>query len=638
MNNNGLPTFDPSALTGQQNYQSAGANQQFNNNGSNNPLAALASTQRLTTVGNRGSKTPKEVLEIFDKLREDVQDKFKVFSLVIEDHQLRIPAVAFYIVDANAIYAMPLLLEECGQPLPLISEQTQYGSIEVDNPTIRYWNATMASISHVKIVEDAMRRGLVNSKAEITTIMGTVIPRTVTITDENSLRAFYDAVRAAFAAQVAVNAKVPTSGVRSAMLTNSGLQVVARNKVRPGETVRNIYGAAIASDFQIDLIARSAIRNQNDIHGTSTEYILASVNAYVDFAYRAPDQAMIYQAAASRMPVPGFDPYIVITSNSPLGVAAQANDDILSQCFGLAAITGIAGGGSLAGGGGGRWASVFTRGGGDKGSKASIGALGLLHNQFPDPTVSWTPTMIPVSAGFEVMSKDVVSPLTVIQQFCTNSMVVAMDIEQGGPLAWLQSIFANATPNSVCEQLILDELDAFSNGLFTGKIWDRRNPIIAQPHVDIHMGYYTENNGNIRDIRSIDLLTITQQTNGDPQIIGPYLDSFKPNQCNKVSLNARRNTIKTFASNTVFTGMATRVFFNTKFINALDQMFAECGMRITLDGLNDIQSNNYQSTAFDQQYVAPIQGHGTFHQNFSMTNSQPTVNYFQNSGLGYRVI
>lgn len=514
-----------------------------------NATASLGDLTRLTAVGNRGSKTPYEVKELFDKVAARVQknpNSKNIFSVVIEDHQLNIPAIAFYSIDSGSIYVYPMLIEELGKKLiPVMEQGPNNRQIEIDMPTARYYDPVMQDITEAAVLYHAQEAGLVK-QAKVVTVASVVIPSSVKLDDEDKLAPFYDSAVAALAAQIHIVNGETTSQITSALLTNQALQVVARNQIRPGSTSQTAYGEIIAHDFQIDLVARNAVRNQNDLHNTGNEYVLSSVMGYVDFAFRpaSPQEAM--EAKMRGQGVPQYDPYIVITNASPLGLGAATNDDILSQCFAITSIAGLATGN--------RWTSVFTRAAGDSGKKTSVGAFGLEYT--PNDQAPHVSAMIPVSAGFDVQSgSDVKSPLQVLNAYCHNTMQIAMDIVQGGPMSWVQAVFANAVPGSIQEARINEELNAFSNGAWS-KIWNGSQPITILSPVEIHLGHCTEQDGTVRDIRSLDYLHMLQATNADAQIMIPYSEGFYPGNCDKVAMDKKRKIIQNYASNVVFTGIA----------------------------------------------------------------------------------
>jgi hypothetical protein len=212
-------------------------------------------------------------------------------------------------------------------------------------------------------------------------------------------------------------------------------------------------------------------------------------------------------------------------------------------------------------------------------------------------------------------------------------MVVAMDIEQGGPMAWVQACFAGAQPGSNYEAVIHKELNAFSNNMWS-KIWDKNEPILAMPSVEVHLGYYTEESGERRDIRALDYLEMLRKSRGqNEQVLQDYRQSLAPGCCDRLAMHKKREVLKSWTENFVCTGLATRIFFNTRFINALEHLFASCNLRIVLEGLNDVTGYNQHASAFQTQYMGTITGHGAFQQNYGNVGNFAPVNHF--NGMGF---
>lgn len=595
-----------------------------------NAVSQLANLGRVTSTGNAGSGTPIEIQKLLDEaaLRTYNDPKaIRLTSLVIEDPKLNIPAIVEYMVYHKRIIYTILLLEKLGQPLNNIMQSLGNRQIEVDMPTIRYWDQTMRDLVEATIRRQPGVAG-VPGDCPIHAVSVVVVPESVDLKDINKLAPFYDHMTAAISAAQRSIQGDPTSDITFNLLADRSLQLVAKHDVRPGSTFHTPTGEIIAGDFMVTLSARNSNTNlaRRELHNVSSDVTLSSVVAYIDMAYHEPEQRYVQtQPGMPVLPVAGYDPLVVITQITPLGKTSRANDDLLTQLFGLASVSGILSDY--------RWATIFARGVGDSGSKTSIGVLGLEHN--PYPGTKHTPQILNVVAGTDlVQGSDRLTALGVIQIYCTPTMTVALDVVQGGPLAWAQSIFANASPGSNDEWQIIRELDAFSGGNFT-RIWSKlQQPILAMPSAEIHLGHYTDENGNLCDIRKLDYLTMLEATQGDVSIMMPYSAGFQPGNGDLGVIDQTRRIIRTYAPTAVFTGMATRIFFNTNFINALDQMFSACGLQIVMEGLGDIGGMGNRRGTFNSQYISGINNSGVFQQFGNATSNQfITSNWLKGDGL-----
>lgn len=585
-----------------------------------------------TAVAGRGGVAVTKVKEIFEQIAGEFEAKVgvghKVYVTIADEAPLRIPAIVLYTVTNYGIFLYPLILEECGERLESKTVNGNNGrGIIIDMPTSKYYVGTMDTICRQRVLNDAVARGLIKTNdlksVNNTTLNYVVIKRSVNLESKEMLTAFFDSAISAFTARVAVSAKLPTSRLVSGMLSNSQIQLVARHKVTPGVTEKDVFGNLMTQDFKVELLARPANRQDEDIHKANREVIISSVSGYVDFAYHNPSPVQMQQAAQQRAAngaynvntIPAYDPYIVLTSATPLGASTILGDNLLTQCFALASCAGIAQSQ--------RWTAIFTRSGLDGNKKAPIGAFGLEHD--PYYIKQDQPAVIQTSAGFEAAGNNTLTPLDVINMFCYPTMLVALDVEDGGPMAWVQNIFRTAKPGSGEEDLIIKELDSFSDGAFS-KIWDRKQSIIAYPSTPIHLGYYTTEAGERRDLRTIDYLAMLNNCKGDMNIMIPFAEGFQPGKDSAEVIHNKREVIKMAAPNVVFTGMATRIFFNTAFISALEQTFITLGLKIILEGINDINSVIGRSSAFEGGFNAGLVNHGAFYQNYGVQNAGIQIN------------
>lgn len=565
----------------------------------------LSNLGSQTASGSGSSKTPGEVHKLFEEIAARMQKKqrsIKVYSMVVEDPKLNIPAVVLYTIANSVVYFTPLLLEQLGQRLENAIEQVHgTGTIEVTRPTSMYYDTVMRAVCLSSVKFDVNARSL--PVKEFVAASHVVIGRGIELENIEKLSPFYDAAVSCFKGNIRGDAGLPMSELTTKILSDKSIQLIARNDIHPGSTYQTTAGQIIAGDFCINLIARPVQQDTSDIHNVGSEVMLSSLTGFVDFAYRAPDATPPHQLPNQHLlPVPAYDPMVIVTDISPLGKSVSADDDILSQLLGLAALSGTIS--NL------RWSTIFTRSSADSGKKTSIGAFGLEHNPF-GPTVKHEPKMINVTSGeLAVAGDDATTPLTVIQTYCTPTMTVGIDIIQGGPLSWVQALLAGATRGSPQENLIISELDAFSNGMFS-KIWGSDKNILSMPSIEVLLGHYTDDKGEIRSISSTDYLYTLEASGADISVMEPYSRALSPSTCDKIALNEMRKIIKLLHPNAEFTGLATRVYISTDFINSLDELLNVCGLSIALEGLNDIVGGTNRSSMLNG-VAGQVTGHGTF--------------------------
>lgn len=600
-------------------------------------LAMLNGAATMTASGSRTNQSAAEVKAQLEKLHSGMNinaHQFKPLFAVVDTPDLKIPAVVMYVAVGDSLFHYSLVLEACGEKLTMRTKPGLDGNmIEIDMPTARYFDSFMTAEVERTIKADLQGRGF-PVPPKFTCMGNAIVPGTMKIAEDEgiqNLAPYYDAAIAAFTARARIMAGRPTSDITGKMLSSSDIQLVARHEISPGATDRTRYGTVVASDFNIKLVAR-AMNNQGqqqNIHQSNGEAALSKVQGYIDFAYRGPDANLIQQKvmspAAAVMTTPCYDPYIVLTNVSPLGEGARTSDNLLTQLLGVASVAGIAS--DM------RWGEIFTRSSVDTGTKTTLGAFGLEHDPFMDANGPQNkPEVLKVSSTNVSATKGVFTPSKIIQMFCYPSMTVALDVVQGGPLDWLQRGFVTSSLSrgSKAEEVIINELNAFSGGLFS-QIWNAANPIFAGFPTEVHMGHYTDEKGTQRDIRSLDYLTMLLASEGDKSIMETYSNGFRPGT-DELDIDKKRRLIKNYCPNVVFTGMATRVYFSSAFINALDKMLTECGLRITFEGLNTFNQNNQRQSMFAPQFAGHINsGAFQYYGAQQQTWSQPV--YQPNGGL-----
>lgn len=565
-----------------------------------------------TAVASRGGVAVAKVKEIFETIATEykakVAESAPVKVCLADESPLRAPVVILYVIKGNNIFTYPMIIEACGEKLDARSHPNNR-NILIDMPTCRYYPGTMERLCIERVKNDAVASGLVRGNIIIKPVNYIVLKRNVNLEDKRELAAYFDSAIAAFSVYEKVMNKVPTSNLKYSKIKNNSFSMISKHQITPGATSRDIFGNVIAQDFKVDLLLREADQSSTDLHRSGREIAISSVTGYVDFAYHQPSAVQMQQAqqqfalksAYNPVIIPAYDPYIVITSASTLGNQAILGDNILTAAMALASLNGIAQNQ--------RWSTIFGRNGSDSNRKTSIGALGLEHDPAYIEPVS--PQVLPVAAGFEGNNPNLMSPLEVISKFCYNTMLIAIDVEDGSPMKWLLDIFGNATRGSIQESVILNELNYFSDNKFS-QIWNGSQSIVAYDPTMVHLGYHKDAAGNVNDIRTLDYLTVLNYCKGDRDIMRSYTQAFLPGQTTAEVQHYKREVIKMAYPNAEITGMAKRYFINTAFISALDQLFAQCDLKIILEGISDIGSNVVRGTAFDGTFNAPLTSHNVF--------------------------
>ena len=601
----------------EQQYQAAPQSNGFTNSSGGDALAFLSSLGAVTATGNTGAGNTDEVVKVFTAVAArtaNQQNSLKVSIVPIEDARLYISSVAMTYVNNGILFYTVYLLESISRPLAnRIIPMGMGKNVEVDMTAAQYWDGVMQEVVETTLLTIENKTGL-----KALHLAAIVIPKIIDLTNADSIAPFFDHGIAALAANLRASHGLSTSPIEASMLADKGLMLVGKYDITPGHTYLNTIKLPIVADFNAVLYARVAGKNvdMKSVHGVFEDYALASIMGYIDFMRRPVENSYINVMPGQNMqPMAGYDPVLVITQDACLGKSTTTNDTLLTQLLALPLILPLADPAQN------KWASIFEPFSGDGHNKTSIGVLGYEHNPFPG-TVH-TPAELQIVPGSELTrNSDKFTAQDIVRVYCTNNMIVALDILQGGPLEWIQSLFAKAVMGSPAEKTILDELDAFSNGIFS-QIWRPKGmPILAAPSTDIHAGHFTAQDGKIRDIRSIDYLSMLESTKGASDLFEPFAIGFLPGKDTPDLMDQKRKILQQIAPNFIRTGMYTRIFFNNAFISAIDECVKACGLNITVEGLMDLSGIGAQRQSFNSDFLTPLQGHGTFNY-YSRQQPQP---------------
>lgn len=158
-------------------------------------------------------------------------------------------------------------------------------------------------------------------------------------------------------------------------------------------------------------------------------------------------------------------------------------------------------------------------------------------------------------------------------------MMLSLDVPECGPSTWYNSAFAAAAEGHPgATQAIIDAANYLTGGCF-GKYW-KGGRVAVDENNRIHLGYYTDAEGNRHDIRKIDYLAVANLIGDkEPVVIKNWSDTFLKDQFPlALRLSERKQIISNFFTNAKFTGYARRVTFTTEFLDALAQGCREAGL------------------------------------------------------------
>lgn len=592
------------------------------------PMDRLLGLNRLTNLGQSGSKTPKEIKVLLDDVAKAAmtsskeEKPLKTNSVIIDDGTLSIDSIAIYAVESNVLFVSTILLESTAKAMPVKTERLPGGiEIEIDRYTADFNTEKLQNIVSTAVSRDAAAIGLNHSSVIFVSTI--VMPDTVNPESINDVSQFYLSAVSALSANILGKKGLATTAVKAYMYADRSLKLTADVRVTPGASHLTPSKEVVYGDIDMTISASEVNSVQDDIHSGGNSLVLSNLKGYMDFLWTEPQ---FQNYGQQQGPVPAYEPVFIVTSLSTQGVGDRGSDNLTSMLIGLSGLPGILSNN--------KWEQIFNTMPSDVGTKTSIGALGYGHNplgqQHPTP-----PAMIDVVMGNEYAmgnTQNTMTPRAVIQAFCTQRLSVAMDIRNGGIYEWAQSILAGATKGSPCEKTILRELDSFSDNLFTERCWNGTQPIIIEQPMQVHLGTYVNAAGHECDIRTLDMLTMLKASEGDTELMTTFINGSSPGSNTNKTIMEKRRLIQNYAAPTKLNGMATRVFININFIMAIEKMLSECGLVVGLNGFHANDQQSRRTGGLHSQFGGQMTDSNSFRQFGNVPGNGPQYQHQFNTG------
>lgn len=556
--------------------------------------------------------------------------------VAVSGQSIPLPVIAMTATSGGLTAVYSLLIEGMlAEPLePVIETRRDNGvagggyELIIDRPTSRCYGDVMRNA-----ITAAVAQELKIDVSKIVHVSHCVVPDASNLESDSVALMYFDTAALALRTHLS-NGKV--NGITAAVLTGSGRMVRQRTKLTPNGSRLSRSGQPLACDFSstLELSKEDNNNNRNAVMGEITvarkKYTLADVTGFIDF--NVTPIPPVQPGAPIPVTQPGYIPTVVLTEIAGLAKNGKSIEDLRTQLLGLTTTT------SLTANYG--WVRIFDWVA-SKTGKLSIGHLGLEH----DPYVGRTPPELGVVPVKSVMAGTVpkegtMTPLMVAKAWCTPGVAVAMDIEQGGRLQWVQDVFLVATGATGDESqalsanaAIISECDALSNNKFS-PMWTALNgnanaPVVDSRPITVHLGHYTAPSGEEKDLRSIDYLTMLSLLPKDLDKLAVATTAMIPGGCNALTLTERRKAITSMAPDAVFKGLASRVYMAPGFIQTLISAISAAQVSYTnddslgydleasRDGMNinlasQINVGNLYQSAYGSASVAPAQPMPTF--------------------------
>ena len=211
-------------------------------------------------------------------------------------------------------------------------------------------------------------------------------------------------------------------------------------------------------------------------------------------------------------------------------------------------------------------------------------------------------------------------------------LMISIDVPRCGPQTWYTSWLSGAAGgNTGVQEMIIAAADNLTNGHFSAR-FQKGTPIFVDV-AQVHLGYYTDKNGQHRDLRDFDYLAIANLFGANqPHVIAEWSDTFFNHNKSIFERLATRAKMINAASgeSAVFTGMADRLTFSNAFIDAYVLALKDAGLMVRINTpLTGSDFNNTRGVASFAAGALLAPG-----QNFTQASTAWAPQY-ANSGVGF---
>ncbi|QVD49129.1 hypothetical protein LUCX_59 [Xanthomonas phage vB_XciM_LucasX] len=162
--------------------------------------------------------------------------------------------------------------------------------------------------------------------------------------------------------------------------------------------------------------------------------------------------------------------------------------------------------------------------------------------------------------------------------------VMMFDVEESGELSWLNRILLDAANGSVdAGRSIIQAADNLTGGKFSQQWNGGATDLVVDDGNRIHLGYYTDHNGDKRDIRDLSYLSVLNRFGEqDLSVVEKWQETFDAQDIDaEVRLADREALIRKILGPTVrITGYARRLVFAPDLLDCLLDAAGEAGLRI----------------------------------------------------------
>lgn len=559
-------------------------------------------------VGPLGSSLPMNMGSDFtNKLNEGLNETFKqvknaeIKTIVIDNAvDKRLVFSVIIIAQKNPgdqrVAYHTLILEPTGDKLQSVTENIEGVTTEI----LRLASDAM-DLALINIVNETMTTNYPGH--ELISVDGCVVPRNFDINNSAMiLRLAHNATLATGTELMRTSGVFPDLSI-SDIKSQEGLQINMDN-------VRNVrfsdaVGEPVRADLQIRFeTAPKPSQNRFGINAKDRQIMISEITSFIDFFW-APVQVNPMMMYSGMAPAQKFMAQQIITNiNSSAAFTPSALMLYIASAMTAAENN--------------NWMFLF-RPSIDQDPMNDVAALNYEGNIGGNPNeLGPKLDLLNDPAGVEAYYRFMTS-------LVRPGLSLAIDVPDFGPQTWFTSVLmaAGAKNNQKAKRIIYDSLMSLTGGVIS-RFLKPEDTFFAGAGERIHLGYYTNKNGIRRDIRDIDYLVVANHFGeSNPQAVRDWADTFTLTQHNQYKrLAARKRFIKALTNEDAeFTGMATRLTFSLKFIEAVSAAIRESQLPVMINNplaANAVTSRGVMTWAdqalgvTNQTFISPMIAGSTF--------------------------
>jgi hypothetical protein len=486
------------------------------------------------------------------------------------DSQIWFSALVFCMADAKndkAVAFHTLILEATNIAIAPLTKPSGMPNenipVEVFRPSSDAFDAEL-----MKLVSARVRDQFPGAKQLST--LATVVPRDFNMVDQNLIHQLAVQISLANTTELSINAPDFTDINLSNMVNDSRLTVTPT--YTKGVTI-DAVDHPIRSDITINFSAKKNGtgngNNETSVNVGDNVAQISQLTGFIDFMYSPvlpPDVtnfgAYQHQLKPGVIPTQTYAARLVIT-NLENYFATTLPGNLLSLTTALAASEN------------GNWMQTFLPSnrlvGGKPFMMHDVGGLGI-------ETIGNGKRINTDGDAFRPEDMGKLIGMTV-----REGLTLSLDVPDCAPNTWGLKVFSAAASAREGEftpamAAICNAANYLTNGAFD-RNFNKNSPMFVDKGNRVHLGYYTTKEGEKRDIRDYDYLSVANITGeADPRDIRQWSDTFAQVNLPLVPrLAARKRIISNLQPNAVFTGYGHRVTFSSQFMTALAISCREAG-------------------------------------------------------------